>query len=152
MRGKDNPALQEMEWQDVRQEVKAVNSELAAIIDKLSPTKRYKLIKASYNFGDLILKDGIAHLPSTTGIPSSITDLNSDAKLKSNLSYSSIPLFLTLKNANEVFIDTGSRIVPLNIAYPGNMLGLFESMDFLFKQPTLPKWSVTAGSRCIFML
>lgn len=149
---KDTPALQEVEWQDIRTEVKRVNKPFADIIDKLSLNKRYKLIKATYKFGDLIIKDGVTYLPGAMNSISSINDLKTDAKVKNKLLYSPIPLLLILKRSCEVFIDKGARVIPLNTFEPGSFLGLFEIMDYLYRKPNVPKWSVSSGARSIFML
>lgn len=59
---------------------------------------------------------------------------------------------MTLHNNNEVFIDTGNRIIPLNLFSAGSLLGLFESVDYMFSQEPEVKWSVSSGARTIFML
>lgn len=141
--------LEELTWKDVQAEVKRVNPELAGIIDKINPGNKFKLIRASYQFGDYILKHGELFLPHGRSL---VSLKQAEPKIQSQLNYSTIPLFLTLKNCNEVFIDTGSRIIPLNLFYPGSLLGLFETMDFLLGRTSAPKWSVSAGARSIFML
>ena len=77
--------LQELDWKDVRQSVEQVNPALAKIVNNISPNNRYKLIKATYSFGDLIIKEGQLCLPID------------DKKLYAQLNYSSIPLSLLLK-------------------------------------------------------
>jgi hypothetical protein len=146
--------LQEVTWEDVRLDVKKVNSKLAELIDKINPDKRYKLIKATYAFGDSVIKNGIPCIPVVKGKPPlPITDANVPQNIKNKLAYSNIPLFLTLKNSNEVFVDTGTRIIPLNLFNAGSILGLFESLDYIFKRTaSTPKWSVSAGARTIFTL
>ena len=46
-------------WAEVRAEVEKANPELTKLIDQLNPNKTYKLIKARYLFGDLIVENGI---------------------------------------------------------------------------------------------
>ncbi len=142
-------SLKEVTWQEVRKSVAAVNPELARIVNAVNPTKKYKLIHASYQFGDYIIKHGELFLPMQKNL---LALKSANASLQDQLGYSAIPLFLTLKNCNEVFIDTGNRISPLNLFYPGSLLGLFETLDFMFERKSLARWSVTAGSRSIFML
>lgn len=153
MSNRDNSFLEELSWEQVRQEVAVVAPELAAIIDKISPSDKYKLIRATYAYGDLIVDNGIVCLPSKQGKVTPITDpsLGNNPSAK-KLVYSPIPLFLTLDKSNEVFINTGSRIIPLNLFNPGSMLGLFEMMDYYFNSSSKPKWSVSAGARSIIML
>ena len=141
--------LQEVSWVQIREEVARINPELASIVDAINPNKKYKLIRATYQFGDYIINQGELFLPSGKSL---LALKHQDSTLQDQLGYSAIPLFLTLKNCNEVFIDTGSRIIPLNLFYPGSLLGLFETLDFMFERKSRAKWSVTAGSRSIFML
>jgi hypothetical protein len=144
--------LIELTWEEARLEFAKINPELTTIIDRISPSKHYKLVKASYAFGDLIINKGTVYLPDEKKSLSPLSDLTTHSNIKSKLTYSTIPLFLTLKKANEVFIDTGSRIIPLNLFNPGSLLGLFESVDYMFNQRATPNWCVSAGARSIFML
>lgn len=150
MLNRDSNFLEELSWKEIREHVKQVAPELAAIIDKISPSDKYKLIRATYNYGDLIVNDGVLQLPDHQGKVWPITSLNNE--LTQQLTYSPIPLFLTLEKANEVFVDTGVRIIPLNLFKPGSLLGLFETTDYLFQFDSKPSWSVTAGARSIIML
>ncbi len=139
-----------LSWEEIRKEVKGANSELARIIDNINPPKNLSLVKANYFFGDLIVNDGATFLRKDKHTLLTTTEVSKSLDL--DLSYSPIPLFLSLKKSNEVFIDTGSRIIPLNIFNPGSLLGLFESMDFLYSYHSSPRWCVSAGARSIFML
>jgi hypothetical protein len=142
--------LESLSWEKIRTEVKEANIELARIIDNINPPKNLKLIKANYLFGDLIVNDGATFLRKDKN--TILTTSEASQLLDSDLSYSPIPLILTLKKSNEVFIDTGSRVIPLNIFNVGSLLGLFETIDFLYSYHSSPKWCVSAGARSIFML
>lgn len=150
MLDRDNSFLEELSWEQVQAEVRHVAPELASIIDKISPSAKYKLIRATYAYGDLIVNSGVLQLPDHQGKIYPITSLSDP--LAHKLTYSPIPLFLTLEKANEVFINASSRIIPLNLFNPGSMLGLFEAMDYYFERSSTPQWSVSAGARSIIML
>lgn len=150
MPDRDKRFLEELSWKQVQEEVKCVAPELASIIDKISPNDNYKLIRATYTYGDLIVNEGMLQLPDSQGKIHPITSLSDS--LAHKLTYSPIPLFLTLEKANELFINASSRIIPLNLFNPGSMLGLFEAMDYYFKRDSTPKWSISAGARSIIML
>jgi hypothetical protein len=152
MRNKETAVFQEVDWQAVRLEVKAKNPELANIIDEINPNKHYKLVKAVYSFGDLIVQNGLLYLPAQTGKLLPITDENIDKKIKEKLSYSPIPLVLLLDKSSEVFINESNRVIPLNVLNAGNLFGTFETLDFMFNQKSHPVWNVSAGARSIFML
>lgn len=143
--------LKEQTWSDVRDEVLKVSPELAQVIDNLSPNKKLTFIRAKYHFGDLILDEGKLQLPSDNGKLISLAE-HPEKNMVAKLSYSKIPLFVTLQKCNEVFIDTGARVIPLNLFYPGSILGLFETFDALFDRRSDAKWSVSAGARSTFML
>ncbi|MBY0544191.1 MAG: hypothetical protein K2Q14_01420 [Gammaproteobacteria bacterium] len=148
----DTPLVEALSWNDVRAQVCSVDKILADLIDNLDPDKNLKLLKARYSFGDLIVKDGTLYLPKSRGQLISLHDPTLDRHLQEKLNYSAIPLFLTLHNCNEVFIDTGARIIPLNLFSAGSLLGLFECTDYLFNRSSKSIWSVSAGSRSLFML
>jgi len=138
-------------WNNIRQDVLAVDAELAKKIDAINPNKDFKFIEASYAYGDLVINAGMVHLPTAKGTVS-ITSTELSAEVKELLSYNHIPLFLTLENDNEVFVDIHTRIVPLNLFHAGSLLGTFETADYLLGRKSTARWSVSAGSRSIFAL
>ena len=144
--------LEVVTWPDVRAAVSTINHELAQIIDEISPNNDFKLIKASYLYGDLIIDNGILNLPDDYGILHRVDDNNVSEIIRHDLTYQNIPLFLTLKNDNEVFANTGSRVVPLNLFHQGSLLGLFETINFIYGKIASSKWCVSAGARSIVML
>ena len=140
-------------WQEVREEVFKVNSELAGIIDEINPDESYKLVISEYLYGDIIIKNGVLQLPSKKGDKLiSIYDTDVDKKIIQELSYKSMPLFLVLSKSNEFFIDSGSCIIPLNLFSAGSICGSYERMDLMFDFPFNYRWSCSAGSRSIVML
>jgi len=140
-------------WEDIRSEFKKVNPSLAAIIDEISPSKDYKFVLAEYSFGDIYVKNGVAQFcTNNANSPLSINHPLISEKIKKELYYNTMPLFLILNKDSEVFIDTGSRIIPLNLFHQGNLSGVYESMDFLMKIPSKPIWNFSAGSRTIITL
>lgn len=141
-----------LNWSSAKQLVKRANQELFDIINALNPSDNLKLIHASYLFGDLIVDNGITSLPNKNGALTTIENSDLPDDLKYQLSYSPIPLILTLKNDNEVFLDTGRRAIPLNLFHQGSMLGVFETLSYIFKQEAHPKWCVSAGARSIILL
>lgn len=150
--------LEVLSWDEIRPNVLSVNKELCEIIDQISPSKKHKMIKATYLYGDLILQDGNLFLPSPSGELVPMISDKIHKNIQNDLSYASIPLMLTLKNGNEVFIENNSRIIPLNSFHPGSLLGLFEALSIFETKNTslsikpFSRWSVSAGARSIFML
>ncbi len=142
----ESPLTKEVGWGEVRNGVKKVNSELCQIIDKLNPSKKLKLIKASYPFGNLIIKDGVLQLPSK------YEDMGLTKLSKLGLDYSQIPLSLLLNKSSEIFVHENERAIPLKVFSPGMLFGTFETIDYLFEKQKRKIWSVSAGSRSIFTL
>lgn len=144
----------ELEWKDLRSEVKYLNPELAEIIDQIDPDKRYTFFKVKYLFGDLIVNQGKTYLPNPNrqGALNTLDEAGFPAKIANKLSYSHIPCFLILQNTSEVFSAGYSRIVPMSLFYPGDLLGLFETIDALFDITVYRRWNVSAGARSIFLL
>ncbi len=132
--------LQELDWKDVRQSVEQVNPVLAKIINHINPNHHHKLIKATYSFGDLIIKEGRLCLP-----------IEND-KLRAQLNYSAIPLSLLLNKSAEAFIENDGVPLPLNILKPGGFFGTFEAINFMMNKPSRYLWNVSAGARSIFLL
>jgi hypothetical protein len=145
MKSKDREYLEILTWKEARESIISVNPELAKIIDAINPDKKYKLIKARYQFGDLIVQNGEFQLP----IPNS----PSKAAIKKALNYSYIPLAILLDKASEIFITEDERIIPLKVFKPGGLFGTFETLNFTFRKENVkPCWNVSAGSRSLIML
>lgn len=145
-------SVRNLNWASARVRVKKVNAELAKIIDDIDPPKHYQIIKATYQYGDLVIDNGVTQLPNHAGNLLPAAHQDAEKIVKQKLNYNAIPLLLTLKNDNEVFLETCNRVIPLNLFHEGNLLGLFESINFLLGWRSQPKWSVSAGARSIFML
>jgi len=144
--------LEIVTWQEVRKQVALVNKELATIIDEINPNNHYKLVKATYLYGDLIVNRGLVQFPTAQSKLCSVHEIDLPKTIKESLASQPIPLFLTLKNDNEVFVNTGTRIIPLNLFHQGSLLGVFETVNFILQHKVIPKWCVSAGARSIFML
>ncbi|MBP9691885.1 MAG: hypothetical protein KBD90_00955 [Alphaproteobacteria bacterium] len=144
--------LEETCWEDVRDEVRNLNPELAKICDEISPSKKYSLLKIHYPYGATIVDKGQFRLPAANGSLLSLKDDRVSEDVKKKLNYSSIPLSLILHNDTEVFFESHDRIILLNFFRPGNLFGVFESISYLTNTPSEPMWSVTAGGRSVFMV
>jgi len=140
-------------WEEVREQIWAINQPFAQIIDSISPDKNYPLVKAWYRYGDIIVKNGITYLPDIGDLSLlPATDPIFKKHLRDHLNYSAIPLFLILNNTSEVYICSHQRTVPLNLFYPGSLLGLFECLDMWHARKSVAAWSAAAGAKTLFML
>ncbi len=138
-------------WQDFRDDVAKVDPEFCQIIDNIQPSKKLKLYKGIYQYGEYITDLGTICVPNDQGKTQRIDSPNVPSSLKEKLQYCPTPLILQLKRSSEVFIETADRIIPLNVFLPGDMYGLFETLVPYTKCPIVPCWSVTSGVRSAFM-
>jgi len=138
-------------WNDVHGAVSRVNPKLAKLIDHLSPSKKYPLIKVRYGFGDAIVKDGVLQLPGDTECVG-ITSSELSHLVDKNLFYNALPMGIFIQNAGEVFLETQTRVLPLKVFDPGDLFGVFEALDYVMEKPSMAAWSVSAGSRTVFSL
>lgn len=146
----------EQSWEEVRQEFAQVNPTLAALIDELNPPKDCYFLRAKYHYGDEILKQGIFHIPPSTGTkllplqPSTV-----DAKLYDTLGYNhgSQPMFMVLHKQLEIFMTLESRVVPFDLLKPGSFSGIWRLLDDApASHASIYLWDMTAGARSLFML
>jgi len=139
-------------WKQLREEIRNVNQELSNIIDELDPDNSYKLIKASYLYGDMVVKDGFVHIPTSNNQLEPINSEQQDNSIRQELGYHAMPPFLVLDKCNEIFINAGNRIIPINLFSKGWLTGVYEFMDIITQQSFKYNWNFSAGSRSIFML
>lgn len=133
-------------WNEVGKSVRAVNAELADIIDDISPGD-LPLIKVSYPFGADIVDRGQLMLPNGRSlVPATETVFAED------LNYCPIPLGALLNRASEVYLDLQNYVAPLNFLSPGQLFGVFEVLNMFVNQFQLAFWSVASGAKSIFML
>lgn len=145
-------ATEKVYWNNVREDVRAVNPVLFHSIEKIEPNKNLSFIKARYPYGTLIIDQGVIHLPTKNGSILPLDNPGISTELRKKLSYSPIPLGLLLNKSSEVFIDINQRPIPLNFLNPGELFGVFEALSLLTGTISTPIWSVSAGARSIFML
>lgn len=133
-------------WSEVAAEARKVNPEFADIIDAISPDKSLRLVEVSFGYGDKILNHG--RLEKIEVVDPGV----SKEKVNELLDYASYPLGLQLKNASEMYLEIGERILPLELVVEGALFGLFEALVCITGCTSAPVWSMTAGSRSAFML
>lgn len=139
-------------WLDLRAKIFDINEPLVTILDQVDPKDQPLLIEIDYLYGDTIIKNGELQIPSKNDTLVSLKNSNVRKEFIDALSYQRIPLFMNIKNDNEVFIDNKARSIPLNLFKAGSLLGLFETANYIFDNPCETMWSVSAGARTIFML
>lgn len=144
--------IEEILWQDAKNDLTKVNSELAQIIDEINPGKDLSFLRISYAFGDHILETGKLSLLELF-VKNKITVKEPiKQKFLQYLNYATIPLGICLNKSCEVFAESYDRIIPLVVLTPGLPIGIYEAMDSIFGAENFPLWSARAGARTTFML
>lgn len=139
-------------WPQVREEIYSVNKKLFHIIEQIDPDPSYKLIKIKYPYGEKICDLGTLQTPTALGRYFRLDHPETSEAFRKVLTYAPTPLVLQLKNESEIFIDMGSRIVPLNVFKPGDLYGHIDSLSNTKHCPIAPVWNITSGVRSVFML
>lgn len=150
----NSETIQLVSWKnkEIQEYFRKGDPKLAHLISQINPNESEKLIKLTYQYGDLIVQNGQIQIPISKNCLVPINHPDVPESLKSALDYSPIPLFFLLNKSSEVFIQTEKRAIPLNLFHPGGLLGLFETIDYLLNRRSSPMWNVSAGARSIFML
>ena len=146
-------SIQELVWDDVRQDIISTNSELVDIIDQISPSKEYTIFKVKYPYGTKILKEGLLYLPDKHGNLLPITECSSDIRKKLGYNLDSNPVSIVLNNSVELFLSLEDRIVPFYGLIPaGSLFGAWKVVSPGISHHPVFLWDMTAGARSIFML
>jgi len=152
--GLETPRLQEICWENIRDDIKSINPKLYHIIDKINPNKNYPLFKATYAYGDEIINKGHLYLPHEKLLyPLNASQFSSRIKELLGYNLGTNPVSLVLKNSIEIFTAIENRTVSLyGLVTPGKVFSTSRilSQTVSYSPPFL--WDMTAGARSIFML
>lgn len=142
--------LEELCWDNVKEEVWKANPELSAILEQF-PTK-HGFIKAKYLFGEKILDQGTIHLPTQNGETLPLDSPQVPESIRKKLEYSYVPLGLILSRSVEVYFETEDRVMPSKLFAAGSTFGLWEAFDPPPSDLIKKVWNLSAGARSIFLL
>ncbi len=147
--------IEELSWQDVRKGIEKVNPKLTAIIDDISPDSSYKMFKASYAFGEEMLKEGCLQIPTDSGELASIYSSQISKNIKDSLSYNlgTNPVSIILQGSAEIFIIQGEHTVSLyGLIPPGKILSTWKVLSDNPSLSPVFTWHMSSGARSLFML
>lgn len=146
-------------WKDVRERVHQVNSELAGLIDEISPSDKYHFYHVKAPFGFQLLRNGLFYLPTpenNDGI--ALNGPKMPKKIQEALHYNlySNPVMLVLSKTLELYMTFAEQVIPFTLYEAGNLFGLTRILDL----PTnlnpshveISNWDMTSGMRSCFML
>lgn len=143
--------IEEMSWDDVKNDVKSVNSALYEVVESIKPTD-LTVFKARYPYGAKICDYGSFYLPSDDGSVVPIDSPKVPSRIRDALNYNPMPVSLVLNNNVEVFSELDSRFIPIETFTPGTLFGTWEIFDEPQIRDQTRNWSFSAGARSIFML
>jgi len=150
-----NRDLEILTWQEVQKDVARVNPELAQVIDAFSPSDHYKIIKARYRFGDLVLNKDHLHLPYK-GKLYPIGSKELPGEIDNNFSYSnnSMPVGLTLNKMIELYVEENNTVIPHRLFPPNKIFGLWNILGTTISSNlgTEDALNITAGSHSLYLL
>ncbi len=142
-------------WEYVADSVSNLNPELGAIINDLSPDKKFRLYMGRYDYGDMMVKNGTFRVQHD-GEFYPLGDSHLPAQINEDLSYNkgTNPASILLSKQIEVFIEREFSPVPISFGLvpPGRV---FSTTYILGTEHTFhPKfnWNLTAGARSTFLL
>jgi hypothetical protein len=138
-------------WQDVAGPAREVLDALVTTPSRTSAPE--DCLELAYHYGDSVVRNG--RLQPPCGDRASVCP---DCSMVGPCAaYSAIPLVAILTGAVEVYDsvlrNTHTLTVPRRILQPGEMFGVFETLDSLcFESAPTPQWDISAGARSVHLL
>lgn len=132
--------IEKIFWDQVKDRIYQLNSDLFQTINDHPHRDDYFLVKARYNYGELIVNDGRLILPEE----SDYAALNCD--------YAPVPYCMILDKNCELFTNTYKCSIPLNLMLPGQIFGDYETLDYMLDFKRMPNWSIASGSKTVILL
>ncbi len=140
-------------WEQVRAQVMALNPELAAAIDKVSPSKEDVLYLMHYPFGAKIVDSGIGFIPTNDGGVAPLGDPQIPSAIAQNLQRRFLPVSFILDKSAEIFFNVNNNVIPVNYLERGSFFGLWEALDTTSQSYYIKDiWNISAGARSLFLV
>lgn len=133
--------IEELLWDKIRLSVAEAEPELAQQIDRISPGKKFTLLRLRYPFGCRIVEKNQFFLPDHSNL-----DPTRRALIQAKLAYAQIPLGVITSHAAEYFLDLPQKIISLGVARPGLRLGFVDHFTAMFP------CTLVSGARSLYML
>lgn len=141
-------------WKECRETVAKLNLDIVNIIDNLSGSAKYRLLKVRYPYTAPIQSNGVFNL-NIDGEIIPHTDSKVPGEIQKLLDYPFVgmPLGLTLQGTIEVHTWTASHSVPLNMISPGIVYSLVSVLDYAKPSHLLRSaFSLKSGCESILLL
>ena len=151
--------MEKVFWDDLKKNIKKIDSQLEEIISSLSPGNDYPLYISSYNYGEMIGDHFGLLLKDSDNNPYRLGSDNTPKEIMKDLGYGKInaPLMMILDKQFEweVFDQRINLRFPIYIEKPGYFIGIKSLLEHTPETKTYLSSSImlcSAGSRNTFML
>jgi hypothetical protein len=151
-------SIRKIHWEDIRDKIKLIDTTFAALVDQLSPGKKYPIYQVFYPYGAMKGDTVSPFIPLADGTWCRLSDPRVPSDIIKHLGYgaNSSPFGMIVDKCFEYFIsiDNGSKIIPWSIYKPGAIFPLgrfFDARDVRVYSPN-GVMSVSAGVRSCFSL
>ena len=143
-----------IEWVDIAATIALVDPELADIIDRHPGSKKYKLVKVSYPYGENIIKAGSFYFPNKHGMlaPFHSNTIENSIKKMFDYYWGSIPFGILLSGAAECYWSGSKQTTSLSMLYPGSTYALRTIFDKNGWCNFKDAFDLSSGARSIFLL
>ncbi|MBV52707.1 MAG: hypothetical protein CL816_01415 [Coxiellaceae bacterium] len=145
-------SLKKIKWDQARKILQDINPAITQIIDQLNPSDNMYLYQVHYDYGEIIDNGIQFHFPDKTSL--NCLSHHSDRQLATDFEYAGnyIPIGITTEKSMELFIDTGSCIIPSQIFTPGDIFALSLHLEKNKSVHPTPVTQMSSGSRSCFAL
>lgn len=139
-------------WKDISQIVAGIDPELAQIIDNCPGSKTHKLVKASYSYGENIIKAGDFHFPNDHGFLVPFKNTSSKIQELFNYFWGSIPFGILLSGSAESYWSGTEQTTSIGMLHPGSTYALRTIFDKQGWCNFKDAFDLSSGARSIFLL
>lgn len=155
----DNP-IKIQAWPEVKSEVKKLHPRLADAIDESQLHATADFVRATYAYGQLIMKNGELQLPISATKTIAFEAENIPAIIKTRL-HDCAPIGIILNQAAELFYEPNIEYPPIDkhifserVFEKGDLIGINEFFDATIdpNRQTPNNRHLSAGARTLFML
>lgn len=139
-------------WQEAIPYLQNVNSQFTDIIYEISPPQNYRIIKATYHFGEHIFDRRKLQIPYNNKLyPIDSKEIPDDVRQEfaTDELLMSIPLNKVIKN----YLDTEDTTIPIKTFNPGDIVGLWATLCSNDESMlNTIYWTISAGCRSLYLL
>lgn len=155
---KDNP-IKIQTWIEVESEIKKLHPLLANIINESEISSSTDFVRATYTYGQLIMKNGELQLPLSPTTVAPISDDNILSNVKNRLD-GHMPVGIILNKAAELFHEPNigtlsvlNQVFSEKIMQKGDFIGINDFFDTILGANRCDhNKHISAGARTLFML